>query len=155
VFGGTKLGNVAISGTRTKKAEPLVLIVDDDDDTRNIVAEVLGWQGYRTAEAVDGVSALAAVAAKQPDAIILDVSLPRGMDGWEVWRRLQADPENRRIPVMILTAYAYVHDRDKAKQAGCHGFLTKPFSTDELTSELERAIDVAAKAGSGQAARRR
>ena len=142
------------SGTRTKKPEPLVLIVDDDTDSRNIVAEVLGWKGYRTCEAIDGASALAMVAEKRPDAIILDVSLPGGMDGWEVWRRLQAEPRTKRIPVMILTAFAYVHDREKAVRAGCHGFLTKPFSTDELMTELDRAIDVAGRPGSGQAAGR-
>lgn len=143
-----------VSGTRTKKPEPLVLIVDDDVDNRNIVAEVLGWKGYRSCEANDAAEALAAVAANRPDAIILDVSLPGGVDGWEVWRRLQSDPRTERIPVMILTAFAYVHDRDKAMKLGCHGFLTKPFSTDELMTELERAIEVAGGGGPGQAAGR-
>jgi CheY-like chemotaxis protein len=142
---------MAISGTRTPKAMPLILVVDDDLDGRNIVLEVLGWDGYRTCEANDGETAIAVAQAELPDAVILDVRLPGAMDGFEVFSRLRADPRTRSIPVMFLTAYAYLQlrQREKAMALGADGFLTKPFSTDELRAELDATLRAGRKAARG------
>jgi CheY-like chemotaxis protein len=86
--------------------------------------------------AVDGAQALAAVARERPDLILMDMSLPT-MDGWEATRRLKADIESRAIPVIALTAHAMSGDRERALDAGCDEFDTKPIEFDRLVGKME------------------
>jgi CheY-like chemotaxis protein len=139
-----------ISGTRTPRAAPLILVVDDDEDNRTIVLEVLSWDGHRTIEATDGQSAFERAAAELPDAIILDLRLPPGPDGLAVFQKLRADPRTKHIPVMFLTAYAYMQQRDAAVDLGAEAFLTKPFATGELRDALARTLAAGRKAATGR-----
>ena len=110
---------------RRKRTAPRILIVEDDEDNRRIVVKVLTGEGYRTLEAANGESALATAQRAHPDLIIMDLAMP-GIDGWEASRRLKADPETADIPIIALTAFAMRGDEERARQAGCDGYLSKP-----------------------------
>jgi two-component system cell cycle response regulator DivK len=114
---------------------PLVLVVDDMEDGREICAEYLTYHSYRVETAADGFEALDKAFALLPDIILMDLSLP-GLDGWEATRRLKKDERTRRIPVIALTAHALSSARDEALAAGCDAVVTKPV----LPRELEKAI---------------
>jgi len=102
-----------------------VLVVEDDPDNRKIITRVLELEGYAVAEATDGDGAIAAARRERPDLIIMDLALP-GTDGWEATRRLKADPELARIPVVALSAHAMKGDEESALAAGCDYYLAKP-----------------------------
>jgi two-component system cell cycle response regulator DivK len=102
-----------------------ILVVEDDADNRRIVVKVLSMEGYETLEAADGRSALAVARREHPDLIIMDLAIP-GMDGWEASRRLKADPQTADIPIIALTAFAMRGDEERAREAGCDGYLPKP-----------------------------
>lgn len=102
-----------------------ILVVEDDTDNRKIVVKVLVSEGYELLEASDGASALAVARRERPDLIVMDLALP-GMDGWEAARRLKADPGTADIPIVALTAFAMRGDEERARQAGCDGYLSKP-----------------------------
>ncbi len=102
-----------------------VLVVEDDPDNRKIITRVLELEGYAVVEATDGEGAIAAARRERPDLIIMDLALP-GTDGWEATRRLKADPELARIPVVALSAYAMKGDEESALAAGCDHYLAKP-----------------------------
>jgi CheY-like chemotaxis protein len=121
---------------------PLVLVVDDVEDGREIVAEYLGFRGYRMATAADGHEALARAFELAPDIILMDLSLP-GIDGWEVTRRLKADPRTRRTPVIALTAHALQSSREEALAAGCDSVVTKPCLPKDLEREIEKQLAAA------------
>ncbi|MFZ5468828.1 MAG: response regulator [Myxococcota bacterium] len=120
-------------------ALPLVLVVDDFSDAREMFSEYLGAVGFRTAEARDGQEAVAQAHALGPDVILMDLSLP-GMDGWEATRNLKADPKTRDIPVVALTGHSPEEFSAGARAAGCDGFVTKPCVPDELVAELRRHL---------------
>jgi two-component system, cell cycle response regulator DivK len=115
----------------------LVLIVDDNDDNRDLYAQFLAHAGWRVATAIDGEDGLVQVANLRPDVIVLDLGLPR-LDGWEVARRLKADPEAQSIPIIALTGHALDASRQRAYEAGVDGYLTKPCLPEELVAEIER-----------------
>ncbi len=117
-----------------------VLVVDDSNVLRKIVSFNLQKEGYEVLEARNGVEALQLVEKTAPDLIILDVMMPE-MDGFEVLRRLRADPNFRTIPVIILTAKGGEEDQRTAVNLGANGFLTKPFSPLKLLEEVRRVID--------------
>lgn len=119
----------------SEQAGPLVLVVDDMADGREICAEYLTYHRYRVATAADGFEALDKAFALLPDIILMDLSLP-GLDGWEATRRLKNDDRTRLIPVIALTAHALSSARDEALAAGCDAVVTKPV----LPRELEQAI---------------
>ena len=108
-----------------KRQAPLVLIVDDFEDNREMYAQYLRFHGYEIAEADNGQEALKQAAALLPDVIVMDLSLP-GMDGWEATRRLKQEPLTRDIPVIALTGHALTGSEHTAREAGCDTFLTKP-----------------------------
>ena len=118
---------------------PLILIVDDFQDNREMYTQYLRFNGYRVAEAVDGHDALAKAGALHPDLIVMDLSLP-GLDGWEATRRLKADPYTKDIPVIALTGHALAGHEEGARGAGCDAFVTKPCIPADLETEIRRIL---------------
>jgi len=108
-----------------------ILIVDDNQDGRELVVKVLKARGYQTIEAVDGEEALEKAVAERPDLILMDRSLPK-IDGYEVTRRLKGQEEFKDVPIVALTAHAMRGDREKALEAGCDGYISKPINVREL-----------------------
>jgi two-component system cell cycle response regulator DivK len=108
-----------------------ILIVDDNQDSRELVVKVLKNKGYKTIEAVDGEEALEKVVSERPDLILMDRSIPK-IDGYEVTRRLKSQEEFKGIPIVALTAHAMKGDREKALEAGCDGYISKPINVREL-----------------------
>ena len=124
---------------------PLVLIVDDVDDGREICAEYLQFRGFRVATAAYGLEALEKAFDLQPDIILMDLSLPK-LDGWEATRRLKQDDRTRDIPVIALTAHALASTHDRAREAGCDSVVTKPVLPKELEQEVRRQLEKGQKA---------
>ena len=120
---------------------PLILVVDDFSDNREMYAEYLRFSGFRVEEATNGREALDKAELNPPDAIVMDLSLPE-MDGWEATRRLKADPATAGIPVVAATAHAMVGDREKALAAGCDEYFTKPYKPDELRQLVARYVTI-------------
>jgi len=108
-----------------------VLIVDDNQDSRELVVKILKARGYQMIEAVDGEEALEKAIAEKPDLILMDRSLPK-IDGYEVTRRLKGREEFKGIPIVALTAHAMTGDREKALEAGCDGYISKPIDVRAL-----------------------
>jgi CheY-like chemotaxis protein len=114
---------------------PLVLLVDDYADNRAMYARFLVYAGYRVDEATNGQEALDKANEIQPDLIVMDLSLPV-MDGWEATRRLKANPQTRRIPVLALTGHALGDHEREANAAGCDGYVTKPCLPEDLAARI-------------------
>lgn len=127
---------------------PLVLVVDDVADGREICAEYLAFRGFRVATAEDGFGAVAKAHELLPDVILMDLSLP-GLDGWEATRRLKDDERTRAIRIIALTAHALPSAHDQALAAGCDTVVTKPVMPPDLEAEIRRQLDLRAKAGGG------
>jgi two-component system, cell cycle response regulator DivK len=121
---------------------PLILVVDDYDDAREMYAEYLVFCGFRVAEARNGNEALEQAFTLKPDLILMDLSLP-GMDGWEATRQLKADERTKDIPVVALTGHALAGASEGAKKAGCDSFVTKPCLPDDLVVEVRRMLNLA------------
>jgi len=120
--------------------KPLILVVDDYQDAREMYAEYLEFSGFRVAEAKNGAEALDKAFELTPDIILMDLSLPV-MDGWEATRRLKADERTRHIPVVALTGHTLSGHSNGAKEAGCDAFVTKPCLPDALVQEVKRQLD--------------
>lgn len=120
---------------------PLILVVDDYQDAREMYAEYLQFSGFRVAEARNGNEALEQAFALMPDLILMDLSLP-GMDGWEATRQLKSDDRTRRIPVVALTGHALAGASEGARKAGCDSFVTKPCLPDDLVVEVKRMLSL-------------
>jgi CheY-like chemotaxis protein len=118
---------------------PLILVVDDYQDAREMYAEYLQFSGFRVAEARNGNEAVEQAFALKPDLILMDLSLP-GMDGWEATRRLKADVATKHIPIVALTGHALAGASEGAKRAGCDSFVTKPCLPDDLVIEVRRML---------------
>lgn len=129
----------AKTAPKTANGTPLVLVVDDYQDAREMCSEYLNFSGFRVVEARDGFEALEKAFELRPDVILMDLSLP-GMDGWEATRRLKKDDRTRKIPVIALTGHALAGHSDGAKQAGCDSFLTKPCLPDAMVAEVRRML---------------
>lgn len=118
---------------------PLVLVVDDYQDGREMYAECLMAYGFRVAEAVNGLDAVSKAESIQPDAILMDLSLP-GMDGWEATRHLKADRRTRHIPIVAISGHSGPAALDAARQAGCTAFVLKPALPDQVVAEIKKAL---------------
>ena len=123
---------------------PLVLIVDDYDDNREMYSSFLEFSGLRVAEAANGKEALAKTYELMPDLIVMDLSLP-GIDGWQATRTLKQDARTRHILVLALTGHALEGAHESATEAGCDGFLTKPCLPEDLCQEIQRMLAATAK----------
>ncbi len=117
-----------------------ILVVEDNRDNRELVVKVLARKGYDVAEAETAEEALALAAADPPDLILMDLNLA-GMSGFEATRRLKADPRLRRVPVVAVTAYAMVGDRERALEAGCDGYIPKPVDVRRLPEQVSRFLE--------------
>ena len=124
---------------RPTKESPLVLVIDDSEDNREVYAQFLTHVGWRVAIAVDGVEGLAQATALRPDAIVLDLGMPK-MDGWEVAKRLKANSVTRRIPVLALTGHALDQSKQRAVAAGVDDYLVKPCLPADLVSAIRRHL---------------
>ena len=123
----------------TEQHPPLILVVDDYQDAREMYAEYLQFSGFRVAEARNGNEAVTQAFELKPDLILMDLSLP-GMDGWEATRLLKADDRTRHIPIVALTGHALAAASEGAKKAGCDAFVTKPCLPDDLVVEVRRML---------------
>ena len=123
-----------------------ILYVEDNEDNIYVVKNRLTRAGFTVLIATDGAQGLAIAAAEQPNLILMDLSLPV-VDGWEATRQLKAAPETQHIPVVALTAHAMAGDREKAIQAGCDDFDTKPV---EISRLLEKIRALLPKGGGAQ-----
>jgi len=121
--------------------EPLVLVVDDYQDAREMYSEYLKASGFRVAEARTGVEAVSKARELQPACILMDLSLP-GIDGWEATRQLKADSSTNKIPVVIITGHAGELAIRDAKAAGCASYVLKPALPDAVVAEVKKALSL-------------
>lgn len=121
---------------------PLILVVDDYEDNRDMYSQYLQFAGMRVAEAANGKEALSKTAELMPDLIVMDLSLP-GVDGWQATRIIKQDPKTRDILVVALTGHALEGASQGAKAAGCDAFLTKPCLPEDLHKEIQRMLGAA------------
>jgi CheY-like chemotaxis protein len=113
-----------------------ILLVEDNEMNRDMLSRRLVRSGYEVVIAVQGEEGVALARSASPDVILMDMSLPV-LDGWEATRLLKSDPATREIPVIALTAHAMSGDREKAREAGCDDFDTKPVEYTRLLSKIE------------------
>jgi CheY-like chemotaxis protein len=116
-----------------------ILIVEDNEMNRDMLSRRLERKGFTILIAVDGEMGVEVARTKLPDLILMDMSLPV-VDGWEATRRLKADPALRHIPVIALTAHAMASDREKALEAGCDEYDTKPIELPRLLAKMETLL---------------
>jgi two-component system cell cycle response regulator DivK len=116
-----------------------ILLVEDNEMNRDMLSRRLERKGYNVTLAVDGAEGLQQARSSAPDLILMDMSLPV-IDGWEATRQLKADEATRRIPVIALTAHAMASDEQKARDAGCDDFDTKPIELPRLLAKIETLL---------------
>jgi two-component system cell cycle response regulator DivK len=117
-----------------------VLLVEDNEMNRDMLSRRLMRRGYEVVIAVDGRQGVELAASDKPDLILMDMSLPV-MDGWDATRLLKSQQETRAIPVIALTAHAMASDRERAIEAGCDDYDTKPVELPRLLQKIERLLD--------------
>ncbi len=120
---------------------PKILLVEDNEMNRDMLSRRLQRKGYSVVTAEDGEKGLLLARSEMPDLILMDISLPL-MGGWEVTRLLKADDSTRHIPIIALTAHAWVTDREKAIEAGCDDYDTKPVEFTRLSEKIENLLTV-------------
>jgi two-component system cell cycle response regulator DivK len=118
---------------------PTILLVEDNVHNRRIFQGVLSHAGFVVVEAEDGQKALDLIGESRPDLVLMDLSIPV-VDGWECTRRLKASEATRAIPIIALTAHAMRGDEDRARAAGCDGYLAKPISPRRVVEEVKRVL---------------
>ena len=116
-----------------------ILIVEDQEDNRTILRDLLGKAGYDIIEAVNGEDGVALALAKRPDLLLMDIQLPV-MDGYEATRRIKANAELKATPVIAVTSYALSGDEAKARAAGCDAYVAKPFSPRQLLAKVREYL---------------
>ena len=119
--------------------EKTVLLVEDNEDNRIVYATILRHHGYRVCEATNGEDGVRLAREILPDAILMDISIPR-IDGWQATEMLKADSTTAHIPIVALTAHALSADRQKAQRVGCDGYLAKPCEPRRVVAEIVRVI---------------
>jgi len=116
-----------------------ILVVDDNQDSRELVLKILGKQNYHLLEAYDGEDALNKIMVEKPDLVLMDISMPK-IDGYEVTRRLKNMEDYKDITIIALTAHAMKGDCEKALSAGCKGYITKPINIREFSEQIKRYL---------------
>jgi two-component system cell cycle response regulator DivK len=116
-----------------------ILVVEDQEDNRQILRDLLSNAGYQLVEAGNGEEAIAAVATQRFDLILMDIQLPV-MDGYEATRRIRSNPELNSIPIIAVTSYALTGDEAKALAAGCNAYITKPYSPRALLAKVREHL---------------
>jgi len=125
--------------TEQSNESPLVLVVEDYQDAREMYAAYLQFSGYRVAEATNGLEAIEKTIELMPDIILMDLALPK-VDGWEATKRLKSDERTKHIPIVALTGHALAGFAEGAREAGCDSFVTKPCLPDALVAEVRRML---------------
>jgi len=120
-----------------------ILIVEDQEDNRAILRDVLSRAGYDLIEAFNGEDAVRLAQNEQPDLILMDIQLP-GIDGFEATRRIKAIIDLKSVPIIAVTSYALSGDEAQARAAGCDAFVAKPFSPRELLARVREYVPDAA-----------
>ena len=148
---GVKPAPAKVKG-KSANGSALILVVDDFEDNRAMYVEYLQFQGFRVAEAVNGLEAVERTKRLRPRVIVMDLSLPV-MDGWEATRRIKADPETKHIRVIALTGHAEPAHAKKALDAGCDDFVPKPCLPESLLAKIREHLPdgAPAKAASREA----
>jgi two-component system cell cycle response regulator DivK len=116
-----------------------ILVIEDQEDNRQIVRDLMAASGYELIEATTGEEGIEAAARETPDLILMDIQLP-GIDGYEVTRRIKANPQLKTIPIIAVTSYALSGDDKKAFAAGCDGYVTKPYSPRLLLAKIREYL---------------
>ena len=116
-----------------------ILVVEDHEENRRIMRDLLTSAGYEMIEAVTGEEGVTLAERERPDLILMDIQLP-GIDGYETTRRIKANPALRAIPIIAVTSYALSGDDVKAREAGCDGYVTKPFSPRALLAKIREHL---------------
>ena len=116
-----------------------ILVIEDQEDNRRIMRDLLTSAGYEVIEAVTGVEGVKAAETHRPDLILMDVQLP-GIDGYEATRRIKATPNLQKVPIIVVTSYALSGDDVKAFEAGCDAYVAKPFSPRELLAMIREYL---------------
>ena len=114
-----------------------VLVVDDHQDSRDMLVQFLEFRGFNVFQAKDGAEAVELAERHRPSVVLMDLQLP-GIDGWEATRRLKADPTTQQILVVAVTAHAFKHQKDAAREAGCDALIAKPYDLAVLADFLAR-----------------
>src|SRR5262245_3259942 len=118
---------------------PKVLLVEDNEENRDALSRHLRRKGYEVLIAVDGREGVDVARAEAPDLVLMDMSLPV-LDGWQATRQLKDAPETRGMPIIALTAHAMAGDRERALEAGCDDYDTKPIEFPRLLVKIEAAL---------------
>jgi two-component system cell cycle response regulator DivK len=116
-----------------------ILVVEDQEDNRQILRDLLSNVGYEMIEAEDGVQAIEQATKHRPDLILMDIQLPL-MDGYEATRRIKANPDLKSIPIIVVTSYALSGDEEKAREAGCDAYVAKPYSPRALLAKIREYL---------------
>ncbi|MBP6769534.1 MAG: response regulator [Reyranella sp.] len=116
-----------------------ILVVEDTEDNRQILRDLLGMAGYEMVEAQDGAQGVAMAAEHRPDLILMDIQMPV-MDGYEATRQIKADPALTSIPVIAVTSYALSGDEAKTRAAGCDGYIAKPYSPRQMLAKVREIL---------------
>ena len=116
-----------------------ILVVEDQEDNRQILRDLLTSGGFDMIEAENGEEAITAAETNKPDLILMDIQLPL-LDGYEATRRIKANPELTAIPIIVVTSYALSGDEEKARRAGCDDYVAKPFSPRELLAKIKEYV---------------
>ena len=119
---------------------PTILVVEDNEASRDALSRRLQRRGYRVVLAVDGHEAVSKGRSASPDLILMDLGLP-GIDGWEATRQLKGDPSTAQIPIIVLSAHAMTNDRDMALAAGGDDFDTKPVRFQQLLEKIQTLLN--------------
>jgi two-component system cell cycle response regulator DivK len=123
---------------------PKILLVEDNEMNRDMLSRRLERRGYEVVIAVDGQQGVDMARVEKPDLVLMDMSLPV-LDGWEATRRLKAEADTRGVPIIALTAHAMAGDREKAMEAGCDDYDTKPIELPRLLGKIEELLGKAGK----------
>src|SRR5262245_40972457 len=120
-----------------------ILIVEDQEDNRTILRDVLSTAGYELIEALNGKDGVRLAKSERPDLILMDIQLPE-MDGYEATKQIKSFAELKTIPIIAVTSYALSGDEPKARAAGCDGYIAKPYSHRELLAEVRKDLSAEA-----------
>ena len=116
-----------------------ILVIEDTEDNRMILSDLLSSAGYELIEATDGAEGVAMAQSEHPDLILMDIQLPV-IDGYEATRRIRAIPELARVPIIAVTSYALSGDEAKTREAGCDGYVAKPYSPRQLLAKVREFL---------------
>ena len=116
-----------------------ILVIEDTDDNRQIIRDLLTAFDYELIEAADGAEGVAQAQSQHPDLILMDIQLP-WIDGYEATRRIRAIPELAKVPIIAVTSYALSGDEAKTRAAGCDGYVAKPFSPRQLLAKVREFL---------------